>query len=73
MNQGKETDEREPRRTIRLLTPEEAALEDRTYWHSKTPAERLAAAEQLRQVAYGYDPITDRIQATAELIQLGER
>jgi hypothetical protein len=41
---------------VRLLGPEEAAQEDRAYWHSKTPAERLAAAEQLRQAAYGYDP-----------------
>jgi len=36
--------------------------EDRVYWHSKTTAERLAAAEQLRQIAYGHDPATARIQ-----------
>jgi hypothetical protein len=47
---------------VRLLTREEAELEDRVFWHSKTPAERLAAAEQLRQVAYGYDAFTARIQ-----------
>jgi len=49
--------------TVRLLSREEAEREDRLYWHSKTPAERLAAAEQLRQVAYGYDAATARIQA----------
>jgi hypothetical protein len=65
--------ERPAQPVVRLLTQAEAAEEDRTYWHSKTPAERLAAAEQLRQVAYGYDPITARIQATAELIQLDRR
>jgi hypothetical protein len=48
---------------VRLLSREEAEREDRLYWHSKTPAERLAAAEQLRQVAYGYDAATARIQA----------
>ena len=37
--------------TARLLTREEAEQEDRVLWHSKTPEERLAAAEQLRQVA----------------------
>ena len=49
--------------SVRLLSREEAEREDRLYWHSKTPAERLAAAEQLRQVAYGYDAATARIQA----------
>ena len=47
---------------VRLLTGEEAELEDRVFWHSKTPEERLAAAELLRQVAYGYDASTARIQ-----------
>ena len=45
------------------LSREDAEREDRLFWHSKTPAERLAAAEQLRQVAYGYDAATARIQA----------
>jgi hypothetical protein len=48
---------------VRLLSREEAEQEDRVFWHSKTPAERLAAAERLRQVAYGYDASTARIQA----------
>jgi len=47
----------------RLLSRQEAEQEDRVFWHSKTPMERLAAAEQLRQVAYGYDASTARIQA----------
>ena len=48
---------------VRLLTREEAEQEDRVFWHSKAPEERLAAAELLRQVAYGYDASTARIQA----------
>jgi hypothetical protein len=48
---------------VRLLSREEAELEDRLFWHSKTAVERLAAAEQLRLVAYGYDAATARIQA----------
>jgi len=47
----------------RLLSRREAEQEDRVFWHSKTPAERLAAAERLRQIAYGYDASTARIQA----------
>jgi hypothetical protein len=46
----------------RVLSRQEAEQEDRILWHAKTPAERLAAAEQLRQVAYGYDASTARIQ-----------
>ena len=55
---------------IRLLTREAAEREDRVFGHAKTPAERLAAAEQLRQAAYGYDPATVRIQAVFELTEL---
>ena len=39
---------------VRVLTREEAEQEDKVFWHNKTPAERLAAAEQLRQIAYGH-------------------
>jgi hypothetical protein len=35
---------------------------DRQYWASKTPLERLEALEYMRQVMYGYDPLTDRVQ-----------
>ena len=42
---------------VRLLSRAAAEKEDRVYWHSKTPAERLATAKQLRQIAYGYDPL----------------
>jgi hypothetical protein len=58
---------------VRLLTKDEAEREDRTFWHSKTPAERLAAAEQLRQAAYGYDPATARIQEIIEVTELKRR
>jgi len=32
------------------------------YWHSRTPVERMQAAELIRQVLYGYDPATARLQ-----------
>jgi hypothetical protein len=34
----------------------EAGAAERAYWFSRTPRERLAAAEKLRQAVYGYDP-----------------
>jgi hypothetical protein len=32
------------------------------YWRSRTPEERMAALEFLRQVLYGYDPVTARME-----------
>ena len=40
-----------------------------TYWQSKTPDERLEAVEFLRQVAYGYDPATARLQRVLAVIR----
>ena len=37
------------------------------YWWSRTPHERLRAVEFLRQVAYGYDPATARLQGVLEV------
>ena len=42
----------------------EAEDADRAYWHAQTPHERLAALEQMRQINYAYDPVSDRIQRT---------
>ena len=50
----------------------EAAEADRTYWWSKTPEERLAALELLRQIHYGYDPATERLQRVLTIVELGE-
>jgi len=36
--------------------------DDREYWASKTPAERLETLEVMRQIMYGYDPATTRLQ-----------
>jgi len=40
---------------------------DRQYWLSKAPAERFEALELLRQIAYGYDPATARLQRILEV------
>lgn len=47
----------------------EAEEEDRAYWHSLSPQERLAALEKMRQLNYDYDPAADRIQRTLEVAQ----
>ena len=43
-----------------------SSLQDPTdeiaYWLEKTPQERLEALELMRQIIYGYDPTTSRLQ-----------
>jgi hypothetical protein len=46
--------------------------DEKAYWLSKTPSERLIALEYLRQVAYGYDPATCRLQRVLEIAQRDE-
>jgi len=43
--------------------------DERVYWHQKTPTERLAAVELMRQVIYGYDPSTTRLQRVLEIVE----
>jgi hypothetical protein len=43
---------------------------ERAYWLSKTPLERLVAAELLRQISYGYNPLTDKVQRILRVIDL---
>jgi hypothetical protein len=43
--------------------------DDKSYWLSKTPAERLQAVELMRQIIYGYDPSATRLQRVLEITQ----
>ncbi len=45
-------------------------LVERKYWHSKTPYERLIAVEIMRQIAYGYDPSTTRLERVFKVTKL---
>ncbi len=44
--------------------------DEKEYWHSKTPQERLEAVESMRQINYGYDLTTTRLQRVLEVAQL---
>lgn len=41
--------------------------EEKIYWQNKTPQERLEAIETTRQIIYGYDPATTRLQRILEV------
>jgi len=59
------------KKAIRIFSSfAEADAEDKKYWHEKTPSERLAALELMRQSAYGYeDPTTRRLQRVFEVVK----
>ena len=44
--------------------------QDRDYWKNKSYSERLEALEQLRQIVFGYDPTTERLQRSLTITQL---
>lgn len=44
--------------------------DEKDYWHRQTPEARLAALELMRQVMYGYDPSTERLQRLLSITQL---
>jgi hypothetical protein len=43
--------------------------DEKDYWLSKTPEERLQALELMRQIIYGYDSVTARLQRVLEIAQ----
>ena len=47
----------------------EADNDEVEFWLSKTPYERLDALETLRQIFYGYDPTTTRLQRFFEIAE----
>jgi hypothetical protein len=57
-------------KTALTIQPLHAPPDDRAYWHAQTPAARLAAVELQRQIIYGYDPATTRLQRVFEVIEL---
>jgi len=43
--------------------------DEKAYWHSRTPAERLQVLELMRQIMYGYDAATTRLQRVLTVAQ----
>ena len=47
---------------ISIASSEEFDSMDIAYWKSKSPSERIKAIELMRQINFGYDPSTERLQ-----------
>ena len=61
------------RSAFSVISLDEQDEDEKRYWHSKTPQERLAAAELMRQINYDYDPVSDRIQRVIEVVEQAPR
>lgn len=49
-------------RSIITISSLHEPSDEKEYWATKTPEERMAAIEIMRQIVYGYDPSTTRLQ-----------
>jgi hypothetical protein len=71
---------RTPLETLRLdrtafsvVSMKDAAQEDKEYWRTQPTRARLQAVELMRQVFYGYNPISDRIERVLEVTKRTSR
>jgi hypothetical protein len=54
-------------KTVFSVVPLSQADDEKEYWLSKTPHERLRAVELIRQTIYGYTPASGRLQRVFEV------
>lgn len=60
-------------KTTLIVTGISDEAEEMEYWRHKSPLERWQAIEQMRQIVYGYDPLTARLQRVLTVTQLSRR
>jgi hypothetical protein len=47
--------------------------DEREFWLTRTPEQRWLAIEQMRQIVYGYQSATERLQRLLEVAQFETR
>jgi hypothetical protein len=57
------------RRALSVVRLDEQDNAEKRYWRGKSPHERLQAVEETRQMIYGYDPASTRLQRVLEVAQ----
>lgn len=55
------------RRAFSVVSLSEQDDDEKRYWRGKSPHERLQAVEETRQIIYGYDPASTRLQRVLEV------
>jgi hypothetical protein len=70
-------DEKDPfrveRRSLQVTTRAEAECEDRAYWLSQTPEQRLRHLEALRELNYGPEVINQGLQRVFAVLERPRR
>ena len=56
-------------KTSMVISSLDEPTDDIVYWSTKTPIERMAAIELMRQIIYGYDPTSTRLQRVLTITQ----
>jgi hypothetical protein len=71
-----ESEHESPLQSIRMdktafsvVSLSEADSADKAFWAAQSPTARLQALEVMRQVAYGYDPATTRLERVLEVAE----
>lgn len=57
------------RSAFSIVSFNEQDEDEKRFWRSKTPHERLEAVETIRQVIYGYDPASSRLLRVLEIAE----
>jgi hypothetical protein len=52
------------------IAPIDEHQSERRYWRAKSTEDRMQALELMRQIIYGYDPATTRLQRVLEVVEL---
>jgi hypothetical protein len=47
--------------------------DEKCFWQEKLPHQRLEALEMMRQIIYGYDPISTRLQRVLTIVEQAQR
>jgi hypothetical protein len=61
------------RSVFQVTTHSEADRQDRDFWHSRTPIERLQHLERLRELNYGSEVLNQRLQRVLALLERSQR
>ena len=61
------------RTAFQVTTHAEAEREDRAFWFSRTPVERLQHVEMLRELNYGPEVINQRLQRVLAVLERPRR
>lgn len=56
-------------KTSLVISSLEEPTDEIVFWSTKSPIERMAAIELMRQIIYGYDPTSTRLQRVLTITQ----